>query len=119
MPAAFESSQISRRLPNHLNDKVQACALFTGSPRSGSRVTKRWQRGMPPPSSQVESQPRFTCGHLRSPAFTCFQPLAFTFNRHACNSGSVYPLGCTRPLNTRSLAAWNAADVSKLPAIGR
>ena len=30
----------------------------------------------------------------------------FTFNRAACSSGSVYPLGCSSPLNTRSSAAW-------------
>ena len=31
---------------------------------------------------------------------------AFTFNRQACSNGSVYPLGCAMPLNTRSSAAW-------------
>ena len=30
---------------------------------------------------------------------------AFTFKRQACSSGSVYPPGCSRPLNTSSVAA--------------
>ena len=80
MPAALKTSQISRRLPNDLKDTMQACALFAGKTQKHVASDEAMATGL---AAAVKP------GRNRQPPFTCLHPLAFTFNRHACNSGSV------------------------------
>ena len=55
---------------------------------------------------------------LVSPLLKPIHAEAFNSRRIPCKTGSVYPLGCSSPLNTNSHAALNAIDASKSFAMG-